>query len=95
MEDGTGLKNLIPPLKGADFVKADPLRIACIVRKGMEGPVTVNGITYNQPMPGLREDKISAFEITNIINYINQAWGNDYGYVGYEEVKRKLEECGK
>lgn len=95
MEDGTGLKGLIPPLKGADYVKADPLRMACMIRQGMEGPVIVNGITYNQPMPAIREDKITAFEITNIINYINQAWGNDYGFVKYEDVKKSLEECGR
>lgn len=95
MEDGTGLRGLIPPLKGADYLKADPLRVACIVRKGMEGPVTVNDTIYNQAMPGLGEDKISAFEITNIINYINQAWGNDYGYVSYIDVKKRLERCDK
>lgn len=95
MEDGTGLKGLIPPLKGADYLQTDPLRVACIVRKGIDGPIVVNDTTYNQPMPALREDKITAFEITNIINYINQAWGNDYGFVKYEEVKKRLEECGK
>ncbi len=95
MEDGTGLPGIIPPLKGADYLKEDPLRAACIVRYGMEGTVVVNDTTYNQPMPGIPENKISAFEITNIINYINQAWGNDYGYVGYVEVKERLEACGK
>lgn len=95
MDDGTGLPGIIPPLKGSDFVKADPLQIACIVRHGLEGNVTVNDTTYNQPMPALKEHEITDFEITNIINYINQAWGNDYGYVGYLEVKARLEKCKK
>ena len=95
MEDGTGLPGVIPPLKGADYLKTDPLRAACIIRYGMEGAVVVNDTTYNQPMPGIPEDKISAFEITNIINYINQAWGNDYGYVNYVDVKKQLEACKK
>lgn len=95
MEDGTGLPGIIPPLKGADYLKADPLRVACIVRYGMEGDVVVNDTTYNQLMPGIPEGKITAFEITNIINYINQAWGNDYGFVKYEDVKARLDACGK
>lgn len=95
MDDGTGLKGLIPPLRGADYVKADPLQIACIVRNGLQGAVTVNDTTYNQVMPALKETQISAFEIANIINYINQAWGNDFGYVKYEAVKKRLAACTK
>jgi mono/diheme cytochrome c family protein len=95
MEDGTGLKGLIPPLKGADYLQADPLRAACIIRYGMNSPVTVNDTTYTQPMPAIPERELSDFEITNILNYINQAWGNDFGYVQYESVKKKLESCSK
>lgn len=95
MDDGTGLQGLIPPLKGADYLQSDPLRAVCIIRNGLEGAVTVNDTTYNQVMPALPEGKISAFEITNIINYVNQAWGNNYGYVEYEAVKKRLETCKK
>ncbi len=91
MEDGTGLRGLIPPLRGADYVEADPVRMACIIRYGMEGSVVVNDTTYNQAMPGVPQ--LSDFEITNVINYINQAWGNDYGYVKFEAVKIALESC--
>jgi len=91
MEDGTGLKGIIPPLKGADYVKTDPLRTACIIRYGIQGAVIVNDTTYNQPMAAIPE--LTEFEITNIINYINQAWGNDFKYVKFEEVKERLERC--
>jgi mono/diheme cytochrome c family protein len=91
MDDGTGLKGLIPPLANADYVQADPVRMACIIRYGMAGEVIVNDTTYNQAMPG--EPKLSDFEITNIINYINQAWGNDYGYVKFKDVKKALDTC--
>ncbi|MBK7870104.1 MAG: cytochrome c [Saprospiraceae bacterium] len=93
MEDGTGLRGLIPPLANADFVKNDPVRMACIIRYGMKGEVIVNDTTYSQEMPGV--PKLTDFEITNVINYINQAWGNDYGYVKFEEVKKALEGCEK
>ncbi|MDX1666658.1 MAG: cytochrome c [Saprospiraceae bacterium] len=91
MEDGTGLKGIMPPLAGADYVEEDPLRMACIIRYGMEGRIEVNGITYDEPMAGIRE--LSDFEITNIINYINHAWDNDYGFVRIDEVRERLDEC--
>lgn len=93
MENGSGLRGLIPPLANADYIKEDPVRMACIIRYGMEGEVVVNDTTYNQAMPGVPQ--LTDFEVTNVINYINQAWGNDYGYVKFEDVKRALETCSK
>ena len=37
--------------------------------------------------------KLSDFEIANIINFINHSWGNDYGYVQIGEVRAALENC--
>jgi mono/diheme cytochrome c family protein len=91
MEDGTGLAGNIPPLAGADYLKNNNLYTACIIRYGQEDTIVVNGITYSQPMAGI--DKLSEFEIANVINYINQAWGNDYGFVKLEDIRRQLEDC--
>lgn len=91
MEDGSGLEGNIPPLAQADYIKHAPLATACIIRKGMDGEMLVNGVTYNQPMPAVTA--LSEFEITNVINYINHAWGNDYGVVKLEDVRTALEDC--
>ena len=91
MEDGTGLVGNIPPLVGADYVKEDPLRMACIIRKGIEDTIVVNGVSYNQPMAAIPQ--LTEFEITNVINYINHAWGNDYGVVKLGDVRARLEAC--
>lgn len=91
MEDGSGLKNIIPPLASADYVKNNQELLPCIIRNGQEGEITVNGIKYNSPMAGT--NRLSPFEIANIINYINTAWGNDFGYAKFEEIKEILEEC--
>jgi mono/diheme cytochrome c family protein len=91
MEDGSGLEGAIPPLASADYVEEDPLRMACIIRYGQNDTIVVNGRTYDQPMAGIRE--LTEFQITNIINYINHAWGNDYGVVKLEDVRALLEEC--
>ena len=91
IEDGSGLEGLIPPLANADFMKNQQAEVACIIKKGMKGKVVVNGKTYHQEMPANK--KLNKYEITNIINYINQAWGNEYGYVKITEVEAALEKC--
>ena len=91
MEDGSGLIGNIPPLAQADYVKNDPLDMACIIRKGMDGPIQVNGQDYQTPMAAIT--KLSEFEITNVINYINHSWGNDYGVVKLADVRSRLENC--
>lgn len=93
MDDGVGLKGNIPPLVQADYIKEDPLRMACIIRHGMEGEIVVNDKTYNNPMAGF--PNLTKYEIANIINYINQAWGNDYGFANPMKVEEELENCPK
>ncbi len=91
MDDGTGLAGNIPPLARADYVRQNQERLACIIRYGIEEEIVVNGKTYSNPMAAIPE--LSEFEIANIINYINQAWGNDYGYMPVKEIRKRLEEC--
>lgn len=91
MEDGKGLQGIIPPLAGADYVKHHPAGVACAIRKGIEGEIMVNDTLYNQPMAAIKA--LNDVEITNIINYICQAWGNDYGTVTLGDVKKALEAC--
>ena len=91
MDDGSGLAGNIPPLAQSDYVAQNQEQLACIIRYGMEGPIVVNGKTYQNPMAGIPE--LSEFEIANVINYINQAWGNDHGYVPLKEIRNSLEEC--
>ncbi|MCH2081692.1 MAG: cytochrome c [Saprospiraceae bacterium] len=98
MDDGTGLRGNIPPLANTDYVRNAGPQIACIINNGMEGEILVNGRTYNQPMAAVKRptgDPLTEFEITNIINYINHAWGNDYGIVKLEDVRKMIESCKK
>jgi mono/diheme cytochrome c family protein len=91
MDDGSGLEGNIPPLAGADYVAKYNSEMACVIRYGLQGEILVNGKRYNNPMPGIEE--LSDFEITNIINYINHAWGNDFGYIQIDQVRTTLENC--
>lgn len=89
MSGGEGLRQLIPPLAGADYLRDNPQAVVRGIRYGMEGPMVVNGVTYDQPMPANKE--LSEFQIVNIVNYINQAWGNDYGTITVEATRKWLE----
>ncbi|MCB0558263.1 MAG: cytochrome c [Lewinellaceae bacterium] len=91
MDDGSGLAGNIPPLAQSDYVRQNQGQLACIIRYGMEGAIVVNGKTYQNPMAGIPQ--LSEFEIANIVNYINQAWENDYGYLQLKAVREALEKC--
>jgi mono/diheme cytochrome c family protein len=93
MADGTGLKGLIPPLAGADYLTKYPEAIPCIIRAGVKGKMTVNGQDYETEMVGI--ERLTEFEITNIINYIHTSWGNNLPIVEHLQVREWLKPCEK
>lgn len=90
MEDGSGLRQLIPPLAGADYLRDNPREVVRGMRYGMAGPMIVKGVTYDHPMPGNLE--LTEFQIVNIANYINHSWGNNYGEITVQQARDWLTE---
>lgn len=93
MEDGTGLAKVNPPLANSDYLRDNQSLVPCMIRQGIEGEMVVNGVTYNQPM--IAHPQLSDVEIANVINYINHAWGNDYGEVSINQIEEWLAPCPK
>ncbi len=93
MEDGTGLGTNIPPLAKADYLTSHQDQFACIIRYGISDTIIVNGSTYTEPMAGIGKETLTEFQIANIINYINHAWGNELGFVKVEDLRQQLESC--
>lgn len=91
MENGEGLRGLIPPLAKADYLSIYQDDLACIIRNGMKGPITVNGKNYDQEMIGFKD--LNEIEISNIVNYINRAWGNNETAKNINQIKANLESC--
>ena len=89
-ETGDGLRQLMPPLAGSDYLRDRRRDVVRGMRYGMQGPMEVNGVVYDGQMPANPE--LSDFQIVNIVNYINQAWGNDYGLITVVETRTWLEE---
>lgn len=91
MSDGSGLGANIPPLATSDYLKERQAFIACIIQNGIEDTLTVNGIQYTEKMLGIPQ--LSNFQMANIINFINHAWGNDFGYINIETLEKNLKNC--
>lgn len=89
--DGKGFRELNPPLAQSDFLIKNRSSIPCIIYNGMDGPIQVNGIYFDHPMPA--SPHLTDADICNIINYINSAWGNDEPYMTLQEVMEALSPC--
>lgn len=91
IEDGTGLRGVYPPLAQSNYLANNQSLLPCIIRHGLSDSIQVNGQWFNQPMAAI--PNLNEVEITNIINYVNHAWGNDLPHRKVEEVRHQLENC--
>ncbi|MBT8255533.1 MAG: cytochrome c, partial [Bacteroidia bacterium] len=64
---------LYPPLAGSDYLLKNREASIRAVKFGQQGPIVVNGTTYNAVMAplGLEND-----EVADVMNYILYSWGN-------------------
>jgi mono/diheme cytochrome c family protein len=90
-DDGTGFKSLYPPLARSDYMIANPEQVLCIMKYGTGGEMTVNGVTFNQPMPGV--PSLTDLEIAEIATYIYNTWGNETGLVSVQDAARIMAAC--
>lgn len=91
-QDGKGLASLYPPLAGSDYLLEDMARAACIIKNGQSKEIVVNGVTYNQMMPG---NPITNLEVAEVLTFIGNAWGNEAGLIGVKDVDKWIDECGE
>jgi len=76
-QDGAGKDGVAPPLDGSEWVKAPSgERLVRIVLNGLNGPIQVQGKTWNIVMPPWREN-LSDEEIAIVLNYIRGQWGGE------------------
>ncbi|EPG76351.1 nitrite reductase, copper-dependent [Leptospira fainei serovar Hurstbridge str. BUT 6] len=80
-----GIQGVFPPLANSDFLNADKLRAAKIVKKGFSGQIKVNGDIYNGTMPALG---LGDEAIANVLTYLLNSFNNKGGMVTPEEVSR-------
>jgi mono/diheme cytochrome c family protein len=91
MENGQGLGQLFPPVSNADYVNIHSDELACIIRYGLEGEITVNGVTYNEAMSGNRQ--LSDIEIANLTYYILKELNDIEKPYSIAEIRLQLDRC--
>ncbi|WP_246289513.1 c-type cytochrome [Hymenobacter terrestris] len=90
-DQGQGLERLIPPVAAADYIASNRAELPCIIRKGMQGDIVVNGIHYNQIMPG--HEDLTDSQITNLLNFLQTNWGNTNQPYTIRETAELLGRC--
>lgn len=88
---GQGLGKLYPPLADSDFMLDNMEAVICLIKNGISGKIIVNGVEYNQAMPGI--PRITNLEIAEIATYIYNSWGNSAGQITTEKVEAVLKTC--
>ncbi|RAK70371.1 c-type cytochrome [Hymenobacter edaphi] len=88
---GEGLRRLMPPLAGSDYLRRHRDELPCLIRRGQKGLIVVNGVTYDQVMPA--HEDLTDSQITNLLNYVHNAWGNQGAKHTIREVSQLLEAC--
>jgi mono/diheme cytochrome c family protein len=85
LEQGEGIESVYPPLAKSDYLMADKKRSIDEVLHGLTGQIKVNGATYDGVMTGF--EALSDQDISDVLNYIRNSFGNKGGAVTPEEVK--------
>jgi len=85
--DGTGLEALIPDIRNTEYYTSKEAELACIIKHG----IVSRDSNLIMDMPAA--SKLSNFEISNIINYINHRWNPDFEERHITEIDKDLEGC--
>lgn len=73
LQKGEGVAYTFPPLARSDYLMNERGESIKAIKYGLQGEITVNGITYNSAMADLGlEDE----EVADVMNYISNSWGN-------------------
>lgn len=83
MDEGQGIEDVYPPLAKADYLMADKTRSIDNIIHGMSGEIVVNGKPYNTEMTAF---DLTDEEVSDVLNYIRNSWGNKGEPVTPEEV---------
>lgn len=80
-----GLPPVFPPLAGSEWIAKSASIAVRNITNGMQGPVTVKGVTYNSMMPPVMG--VTDKDIADVVTYVNNSWGNTGPVVTEAEVK--------
>jgi mono/diheme cytochrome c family protein len=85
---GAGQPGTYPPLVGSEWVLGSKERLAAILLKGVQGPLTVKGATYSTAVMPAQEGTLTPEKLANLMTYLrgSKDWGNSADAVTADEV---------
>jgi mono/diheme cytochrome c family protein len=91
-DKGQGLNGLIPPLTDTLLLKGYNNKLACQLKNGLKGKITVGGKDFESTMPA---SDLSPIEMAQVITYVTNSFGNKQGLFTDDQVQTALNNCGK
>ncbi|MEO6290876.1 MAG: c-type cytochrome [Ginsengibacter sp.] len=82
--NGKGDGSRFPPVVNSDWVNGDKKRLISAVLNGINGPIEVNGKSYNSPMP--QHSFLKDEEIAQVLTYIRKHFNNNPDSITSKEV---------
>ena len=82
---GEGRGAMFPPLFQSDYINKKPQTLLQSMTKGINGPITVNGKSYNGFMPSTA---INDADVAAVATYIMNAFNNGSGTITEADVKK-------
>ena len=82
---GAGLPGVFPPLAGSEWVAGKDHTLAAIVLHGIDGALTVKGVTYQGAMPAFGS-QLGDAEIAAVLTHVRGHWGNSATAVSADTV---------
>lgn len=90
-EKGEGLRDLIPPLTDSTYLSNNRPSLACYLKNGLKGKITVAGRNFEGEMPAAND--LSPIEIAKVLTYVTNSFGNKAGLLNLQQVQKDLENC--
>jgi mono/diheme cytochrome c family protein len=87
---GEGLLGLIPPLTDSGYLKTNKKNLACIVKYGLRGKITIKNRIFEEKMP---PTGLSPIEIANVLTYVTNSFGNKFGMITNQQIEKDLAGC--
>ena len=90
--DGSGLKDLYPPLAKTDlWQRVKMSELACMIKNGQKDSILVNGKPFNAYMPA--NPKLQALDIAELVTYMREKWSPNKTMFSLDSARFALKNC--
>ena len=90
-EKGEGLQALIPPLTDTVFLKQNRSSLACYLKNGLKGKLSIAGREFEGEMSAAAD--LSPIEVAKVLTYVTNSFGNKQGLINLQQVQTDLKNC--